>query len=73
MDNPEKLATQSIQDEKKTKKHTTQHNTTCVEQRYTNSANKSRALLQTTGGKDEPNIENSTNKKEFTSIYRYIF
>ena len=50
MDNPEKLATLSTQDEDK------QHNTTCVEHYYTqartNNANVTRALLQTTGGKD---------------------
>ena len=36
------------------------HNTICVGHHYTetntNNINKTRALLQTTGGKDEPNI-----------------
>ena len=36
------------------------HHTTCVEHHYmqtnTNNVNKTWALLQTTGGKDEPNI-----------------
>ena len=45
---------------KKTQKKTTQHNTRCVGNHYaqanTNNVNKTWALLQTTGGKDEPNI-----------------
>ena len=45
------------QDEDKQKK---KHNTICVWHHYTqtntNNANKPRALLQTTGGKDQPNI-----------------
>jgi hypothetical protein len=53
MDSPEKLATQGTQYEEK-------YNTICVGQRYaqtnTNNVNKKRALLQTTEGKDEPNI-----------------
>ena len=53
MDNPEKLATQDIQDDEK-------HNTICVghhcTQTNTNNVNKTCILLQTTGGKDEPNI-----------------
>jgi hypothetical protein len=53
MDNPEKLATQGTQYEEK-------YNTIYVGQRYaqtnTNNVNKKRALLQTTEGKDEPNI-----------------
>ena len=51
MDNPEKLATVGTQDEDKIKcvgHHYTQANTTNI--------NKTWALLQTTGGKDEPNI-----------------
>ena len=56
MDNPEKLATQDTQEE--TTKQT--HNTICVGQHYTstntNNVNKTSTLLQTTGGKDEPNI-----------------
>ena len=57
MDNPENPATQGTQDEEK-------HNTTCVghhhTQTNTNYVNKTWALLQTTGGKDEPNIVNKT-------------
>ena len=53
MDNTEKLTTQGTQYEKK-------HNTICVRHRYTETntinVNKTWALLQTTGGKDEPNI-----------------
>jgi hypothetical protein len=53
MDSPEKLATQDTQYEEK-------YNTIYVGQRYaqtnTNKVNKKRALLQTTEGKDEPNI-----------------
>ena len=57
MDNPEKLPTQGTQDEEKQNK---KHNTICVGdhsmQQNTNKVNKTLALLQTTGGKDEPNI-----------------
>ena len=55
MDNPEKLAIYSTQDGEK-------QNTICVWHHYTqtntntNNINKTRALLQTTGGKDKPNI-----------------
>ena len=53
MDNSEKLATIHTQDVVK-------KNTICVGHHYTqtntNNVNKTRALLQTTGGKDEPNI-----------------
>ena len=55
MDNQEKLATQRIQDEEKQSKNTTQ----CVGHQYmqTNTNNnKTRALLQTIGDKDETNI-----------------
>ena len=49
MDNPEKLATQRRKTRQK-------HNTICVGHHYaqtnTNNVNKTRALLQTTGGKD---------------------
>ena len=42
----------------------TKHNTICVCHHYaqanTNNVNKTWALLQTTGGKDEPNIINKT-------------
>ena len=53
MDNSEKLAQQD--EEKKSK-----NNTICLghyhTQTSTNNANKTCTLLQTTGGKDEPNI-----------------
>ena len=53
MDNTKKLTTQGKQYEEK-------HNTIYVGHHYaqtnTNNVNKTRALLQTTGGKDEPNI-----------------
>ena len=43
-----------------TRRRKTQHNTICVGHYYTsrntNNVYKTRALLQTTGGKDEPNI-----------------
>jgi phage-related protein len=59
MDNPEKLATQGTQDTRR--RQTKQKlNTICVghhyEQTNTNNLNKTLALLQTTGGKDEQNI-----------------
>jgi hypothetical protein len=57
MDNPEKLASLGTQDEDKQDK---KQNTICVGHHYTqtntNNVNKTWALLQTTGGKDEPNI-----------------
>ena len=53
MGNQEKLATQDTQDEDK-------RNSICVGHHYsqanTNNVSKTWALLQTTGGKDEPNI-----------------
>ena len=53
MDNPEKMAIQGTQYEEK-------HNTICIGHRYaqanTSNVNKTRALLQTTGSKDKPNI-----------------
>ena len=58
MDNPDKLARYGTQDtiRRQTKQ---KHNTVCVEQHYaqtnTNNVNKTWDLLQTTGGKDEPN------------------
>jgi hypothetical protein len=56
MDNPSR-ETGNIVREKKTKK---KHNTTCVGHHYKqaniNKVNKTRALLQSTEGKDEPNI-----------------
>ena len=53
MDNPDKPATTR----RKTKR---KHNAICVGHHYaqanTNKVNKTRAFLQTTGGKDEPTI-----------------
>jgi len=53
MDNPEKLATLGTQDKEKQNK---KHNTICVGHHYMqsniNNVNKTRALLQTTGGKE---------------------
>jgi hypothetical protein len=56
MDNPENLATYSTQDVGKQSKNTTQYvlDTTICKQ--TNNVIKTRVLLQTTEGKDEPNI-----------------
>ena len=57
MENPEKLPTQDTQDEEKEKKKL---NTICVGYHYaqtkTNNENQTCALIQTTGGKDEPDI-----------------
>ena len=55
MDNPETLATQVTQDEGKQKHSTIYVDHYCM-QTNTNSINKTWALLETTGGKDEPNI-----------------
>ena len=59
-DNPDKLATLGTQDEEK-------HNTICVGHHYeqinTNNVNKTFALLQTTGCKDEPHIVFCGNRK----------
>ena len=55
MDNLQKLAAQGTQQKEKQK-----HNTICVGHPYTltntNNVNKTWALLQTTGGKEEPSI-----------------
>ena len=56
MNNPEKLATQGTQDEDTHKKHSTFVCWTHVHANNTNNINMTRALLQTTVGKDEPNI-----------------
>ena len=65
MDNLEKLATLDTQDEDKQKK---KHNTICVGHHYTqantNNVNKTCALLQTTGGKDEPNITTHNSERK---------
>jgi hypothetical protein len=63
MDTPEKLATLGTQNEDKQNK---KHYTICVGHHYTktntNNVNKTCALLQTTGVKDEPNIFLSGNR-----------
>ena len=53
MDNPKKLATLGTQD---TGQRQTEQKTQHYMQTYTNNVNKTWVLLQTTGGKDEPNI-----------------
>ena len=68
MENTEKLATQTKKKKTKTQHnmcctplYSNKHNTTCVVHHYTltntNNVNKKRVLLQTTGGKDKPNID----------------
>ena len=58
MDIPKKLTTQGTKDDEKQNK--TQYNTICVGHRYAhtsrNNVNKTCAIIQTTGGKDELNI-----------------
>ena len=56
-DNPEKLATHGTQDEENQNKNTTQYvlDTTIGKQTHT-TQQRTCVLLQTTGGKDEPNI-----------------
>ena len=65
IDNSERLATLGTQDEDKQNK---KHNTLCVGHHYlqanTNNANKTRVLLQTTGGNDELNIVLCGNRNE---------
>ena len=59
MDIPHKLATKRTQDEEKQTKNTTQYMldiTILYTQTNTNNVIKTWSLLQTTGGKDEPNI-----------------
>ena len=59
MDNPEKVATQGTQDTRR-RKTKQKHKSIYVGHHYpqtnTNNVNKTRALLQTTGGKDKPHI-----------------
>jgi len=59
MNKPEKLATLGTQDTIRTEINK-KHNTICVGHHYyktnTNNVDKTRALLQTTGGNDEPRI-----------------
>ena len=58
MDNPEKVATLGTQDTRRRQtKQKTQHNICWTPQyAHTNNVNRTWVLLQTTGGKDEPNI-----------------
>ena len=66
MDNPAKLAIHGTQATRKSQTKQ-KHNTICVGHHYTqtntNNVNKTWALLQTTGGKDEPNIVLRGNRK----------
>ena len=55
-DNPEKLAPQCTQGKAKQNKNTTQYVLDTTTHANTNNVNKTSTLLQTTGGKDEPNI-----------------
>jgi hypothetical protein len=60
MDNPQKLTTLGTQNTRR-RQTKQKHNTICVEHHYaqtnTNNVNKTYALIQITGGKDEPNID----------------
>jgi hypothetical protein len=56
MENPEKLAPWCTQGKDKQNKNTTQYVLDITTQANTNNVNKTSTLLQTTGGKDEPNI-----------------
>ena len=56
MNNPEKLATFGTQDEDKQNKTTTQYMLDTNIRKQTNNVNKTLALIQTTGGKDETNV-----------------
>jgi len=75
MHNPEKLATLSTQKKQdEDKKRNKKHNTTCVGHHYsqtnTNNVNKTRALMQTIGGKDEPNIPSQHGTKNIKTHNR---
>ena len=65
MDNPEKPAT------RRRKKNLKKHSTICVGHLYmqanTNNVNKTRALPQTTGGKDKLNVVFMRNRKYLLS------
>ena len=69
----EKLATYGTQDEEKQNKN----NTICVGHHYTqtntNNVNKTWALLQTTGGKDEPNSSMVPFIFEYSIVVLYSF
>jgi hypothetical protein len=56
MNNPEKLAPKYTQDKEKQNKNTTQYVLDTTTQANTYNVNKTSTLLQTAGGKDEPNI-----------------
>ena len=77
MDNPEKLATQVTQDKDKNKnKNKNKPKTMCVGhhclQENTNNVNKTWALLQTIGGKDEHNINAYNSNISFVN-FQYVF
>jgi hypothetical protein len=57
MDNPAKLVTQGTPDEEKQNKNTARYMLDItIPTKNTNNRNKTCVLLQTTGGKEEPNI-----------------
>jgi hypothetical protein len=75
MDNPEKLdGNIGYTRRRKTKQ---KHNTICVVHHYmhtdTHNVNKTWALLQTTGGKDEPNIVVSLKKLNTDNAHLVYF
>jgi hypothetical protein len=61
---PEKLATYGTQDEDKQNTRITQYVGHQYTQTHTNNVNKTCAFLQTTGGKEEPNIVLCVNRNE---------
>ena len=73
MDNPEKLSTQGTQHKDKQNK---KHNTICVGHHYTltniNNVNNTRALLQRTRGKDDPNIVFMRKTIQHLIKYRFL-
>ena len=62
------MAHKTKKNKAKTQYNTTQHNTICAGHHYaqtnTNNVNKICALLQTTGGKDEPNITTHNSERK---------
>ena len=69
MDNSEKVATQGTQDVEKESKNKSQYVFDTTTETSTNNANRTWAILQTTGGKDELNIPAEGIIKQLPNLY----